>query len=575
MMLSSASTTESGHLPILLILGAALFFGTIGARVFRRIRFPQVLGYIAIGILVGRMGFGLIGKDVLKNFEPFNAFALGIIGFMIGGELHLDVFKRYGRQIVLILIAEGLAACLAVGTLVGTVTFLITHDASLSVALGLLLGAIGAATAPAATMRVLKECKTRGPLTTTVYTIVALDDGLALILFAVASSVAARILMVGNGDGGLGMALLHTARDILGAVALGAGAGLFLNWILRKGRDHERALTYIIGTLTLVVGLGRLLQVETILSAMALGAVLANMAPRRSGSAFEIVERFAPPIFVLFFVLVGAHLHFDRESTPLWILGLIGAYIVGLVAGKISGSYLGGRWARAPVTVQKYLGLCMLCQAGVAVGLALRSAEMFGDGEPGGMDVGTIVITVIAGAIFILEIAGPPCVKYAAQKSGEAGLDVTEEDLMASYTVADMVDRTAPAFPQGAPLSLILKTISDTDAMSYPVVDGEGRLVGIIALNDLKQGFGSEGLTAWLVAFDLMQPVAETVFEDAPLADAVERMREINVDCLPVLSAQVEGENGHLVGMIELRRVNRTLSQEILRRRQQADAPLA
>ena len=191
------------------------------------------------------------------------------------------------------------------------------------------------------------------------------------------------------------------------------------------------------------------------------------------------------------------------------------------------------------------------------------------------IDIGTIVITVIAGAIFILELAGPPCVKYAAHKSGEAGLDVTEEDLMASYTVADMVDRTAPTFLQGAPLALILKTIADTDAMSYPVTDDDGRLVGIIALSDLKQGFGSEGLTAWLVAFDLMQPAAETVTEGTPLPDAVEQMREMNLDCLPVLSAYVDGENGHLVGMLELRRVERTLSQEILRRRQQAQMPMA
>ena len=570
MMLLSASTNESAHLPILLVLGAALFFGTIGARLFRRIRFPQVLGYIAIGILVGQTGFGLIGKDVLKTFEPFNAFALGIIGFLIGGELHLKVFKRYGRQLAVILITEGLAACMVVGTLVGGVTFLITQDARLSIALGLLLGAIGAATAPAATVRVLKESKTRGPLTTMVYSIVALDDGLALILFAIFSSIAARVLNVGNGDGGLAMALARTAKEVVGAVVLGGGAGLFLNWILRKGRDHERALTYIIGTLTLVVGLGRLLEVETILAAMMLGAVLANKAPRRSGSAFEIVERFAPPIFVLFFVLVGAHLHFDRSSMPLWVLGLIGTYIFGLVVGKMSGSYLGARWAGAPAPVRKYLGMCMLCQAGVAVGLALRSAEMFPESN-GGMDVGAIVITVIAGAIFILEIAGPPCVKYAAHKSGEAGLDVTEEDLMASYTVADMVDRTAPAFPQGAPLAVILRTIADTDAMSYPVTDNDGRLVGIISLNDLKQGFGTEGLTMWLVAFDLMQPVAETATEETPLADSVERMREMNLDCLPVLSGQADREDGHLVGMIELRRVERTLSQEILRRHQQAD----
>ncbi|MHC4984548.1 MAG: cation:proton antiporter domain-containing protein, partial [Planctomycetota bacterium] len=187
MILLEASSSGQGHLPILLILGAALFFGTVGARLFHHIRFPQVLGYIVIGLIVGRTWLHLIDEDMLKNFEPFNAFALGIIGFMIGGELHRDVFKRFGRQLIVILLAEGLTACVVVASLVGGVAYLITGDASLSVALGLLLGSIAAATAPAATVRVLKESKARGPLTTTVYAVVALDDALALGLFAVSS----------------------------------------------------------------------------------------------------------------------------------------------------------------------------------------------------------------------------------------------------------------------------------------------------------------------------------------------------------------------------------------------------
>ena len=572
MMLLATSSSEPGHLPILLVLGGALFFGTAGARLFRRIRFPQVLGYIVIGLAVGRTWLGLVDEPMLRNFEPFNAFALGLIGFMIGGELHRDVFKRFGRQLAVILLAEGLAACIVVGGLVGGVTYLITGDVRLSLVLGLLLGSIGAATAPAATVRVLQESKAKGPLTTTVFAVVALDDALALAMFAIASSIAIRILPAATGaatDGGLLSALGHTARDLLGSAALGTAAGLLLNWLLRRKRDQERALTYIVGTVTLVIGLGRWLGLDTIVAAMALGVVLTNLAPRRTGSAFEIVERFAPPIYVLFFVLVGAHLYFaDME----WWLGiLVAVYIVALVIGKVSGSYLGARWTGASATVRKYLGLCMLCQAGVAVGLALRAAELFGD-QGAGAVVGTIVITVITGAIFILELVGPPCVKYAVSKAGEAGLNVTEEDLMASYTVADMVDRSAPTFPQGAPLTMILRTIADTDAMSYPVVDDDKKLVGVIALNDLKQSFSAEGLTAWLVAFDLMKPVPDMVTEQSPLADAVDRMRQQELDCLPVLSEPTDGEEGLFVGLLELRKVTRALSQEILHRQQQADA---
>ena len=561
--------------PVLLTLGGALFFGTVGARLFHRVRFPMVVGYIIIGILIGESWLGWIDKEMIEHFEPFNAFALGIIGFTIGGELHRDVFVRYGRQLVAILLAEGLAACLVVGSLTGAVTGLLTGDWRLGVTLGMLLGAIAAATAPAATVRVLRETRARGPLTRTVFAMVALDDGLALMLFTVVGSIAMRIYPAATGataEGGLLAAMGKTVWEILGAAGLGAGAGFLLNWILRRGRDHDRALTYIIGMLTLVIGLSRVLHVESILAAMALGIVLINRAPRRSGSAFEIVERFAPPIYVLFFVLVGAHLHLGQMdfSRHWWLLVLLAAYIVGLVVGKVAGSYLGGRWTGAPAAVRKYLGLCMLCQAGVAVALAVRGAEVFDVELADGQSVGAIVITVIMGAIFVLELLGPPLVKVAVTRAGEAGLDITEEELMDSYTVADMVDRSAPVFQQGAPMALILRTISDTEAETYPVVDNEGRLAGVIHLGDLKQGFGAEGLTMWLVAFDLMRPAHDTVTEAMPLADAVDRMRDQELEAVPVLADHGDGD-GKLAGMLELRKVNRTLSQEIVRRRQLAE----
>jgi len=577
MTLLAASASEPAHLPILLVLGGALFFGTIGARVFRWLRIPQVVGYILIGLAVGRSGLGLISEEIIDQFLPFNFFALGIIGFMIGGELHRDVFKKFGRQLMVILVAEGLAACVVVGVLVGGVTYLITHQPTVSVSLGLLLGAIAAATAPAATVRVLREYRARGALTTAVYAIVALDDGLALVLYGIASSIVARLLpgaASAGADGGPLLALAHTARELLGGVALGGAAFLLLNWILRRGRDYERALTYIIGTLTLVIGLARWQGMDPILAAMALGAVITNLAPRRAGSAFEIVERFAPPIYVLFFVLVGAHLYLGAMAW--WVGVLVGCYVLALTTGKMLGANLGARWAAAPATVRKYLGWCLFCQGGVAVGLALLAAERFGEvALIGEITMGAGIIMIITASTFIVELLGPSCVRYAVTKAGEAGLDVTEEDLMASYTVGDMVDRSAPSFSQSAPLSLVLKTIADTNALTYPVMDDENKLIGVITLSDLKQSFGSEGLTAWLVAFDLMEPVPETLTERMPLAEAVERMRQQDLESLPVLSAEPAGQGGHLVGVLELRQVNRRLSQEILHRRQQADGATA
>jgi len=149
------------HLPALVVVGLAVFFGTIGARLFQRLRIPQVVGYIVIGLVVGETGLKLITAETVRSLEPFNYFALGVIGFMIGGELHRDVFARYGRQFFVVLLTEGMGAFFIVGLLVGSITLLITGNAPLSIALGLVLGAISSATAPAATVNVLKDPQLR------------------------------------------------------------------------------------------------------------------------------------------------------------------------------------------------------------------------------------------------------------------------------------------------------------------------------------------------------------------------------------------------------------------------------
>ena len=557
---------DAFHLGILPVIGAALLFGTMGARLFQKIRLPQVVGYIIVGLAIGRSGLGLIDTATLNALEPFNFFALGIIGFMIGGELHRDVFRKYGKQFMTILFSQGIGAFVVVSVLTAGVLLLVTRNIAASVAVGIVLGAICSATAPAATVEVLREYKTRGVLTTTVYAIVALDDGLALILYGISTSIAAMMLSSAGDNGGVATALGVAVYKLLVAIILGVLAGIALNAILRRGRDREKALTYIIGSLALVIGLCALLKVDEILAPMALGVVIINLAPRRSYSAFGIVERFAPPIYVLFFVLAGAYVRVTGMG--LWMCGLAAVYLVGRLFGKILGANLGARLAESPPAVRKYLGLCLFSQGGVAIGLALAATKRFSGVSVAQMPVGTMIMMIIMITTLVVEILGPPCVKLAVQKAGEVGLNVTEDDLMESYTVADMMDASATTFAESAPLATILRTISDTDAMSYPVVNDDGNLAGVISLADLKQSFSAEGLTAWLVAFDLMHPAPDTIGSKTPLAEAVTRMTEQGLECLPVLAGE---DDPRLVGMIELRAVNRQLSGEILRRQQLAD----
>jgi Kef-type K+ transport system membrane component KefB len=546
------------HIPVVAVIGLAIFFGTIGARLFQKLHIPQVVGYIAIGLLVGQSGLKLIPKATVHTLEPFSFFALGVIGFLIGGELHRDVFKKHGKQFVSVLVAEGLGAFVVVGLLVGSVAVLVTGKLSMSLALGLVFGAVASATAPAATVNVLWEYKTRGPLTSAVFAVVALDDGLALVLFSVASSVATKL--TGHGSGGMLSSLGTALYELGGAVIVGASVGLTLNYLLRWARDHDNSLAFIVGAVALVIGIGRVLHLDTILATMALGVVLTNTAPRRSKHAFSIMERFAPPIYVLFFVLVGAHL--DVAGLEMWMWALALPYVIGRTGGKILGTNLGARLSKAPEVVRKYLGLCLFCQGGVAIGLAIMASHRF-SGE-----VGAAIIMIVTLTTFVVEIIGPPFVKLAVKNAGEIGLNVTEEDLMARYTVGDMVDSEAPTFEESATVDAILRTISQTDAMAYPVIDAQGRLSGVISLQDLKSGFRTEGLSRWLVAFDLMQPVPDTVTLQTPLQEAVTRMREQELDYLPVVKTQ---KDPSLVGMLEARVVTRALSREVVKRRQKAE----
>jgi len=559
MNVAAFAVLDQSHIPMLLVIGFAVLAGSLGGRVFQWLRIPQVVGYIVIGMLAGRTGLHLIDREVIDSLLPFNFFALGIIGFMIGGELRREVFQRYGKQFLIILFAEGTGAFLAVSVATTAVVFLVLHDVAQACAFGIVLGAIASATAPAATVDVLWEYKTRGVLTTTVFAIVALDDGLALILYSIASSIAMRL--TGQSSAGLVVGLRHVAYELVGAMGLGIASGALLNLLLRLARDHEKALAFTVGGVALVLGASLALGVDVILAAMATGMTVANLAPRRSQKAFTTMAAFAPPIYVLFFVIVGAGL--SLGDTPAWIWGVALAYVLGRTAGKMLGANLGARWAGAPESVRKYLGLTLFSQAGVAIGLAILASVRFSG------DMGNAVVMIVTATTFLVQIIGPPCVKAAVGKAGEIGLNVTEEDLMATYKVGDVMDPCPPTFHEGTTLREILNVIARTDAAVYPVTDAGGRLTGVIGIQALKVVFNMHELTDFMVAHDVMQPVSSTVSETTPLADAMACMRDQGLDYLLVVASE---DPDRPVGLLEERSVRRRLSQEILSRRAKADA---
>ena len=553
----NASTGTFGHLNLALLFGLVVLAGTLGARLFQKLHIPQVVGCIVVGIILGDC-LRLITPRTIDALEPFTMFALGLIGFMIGAELRGDVFKKYGKQFFIILFSQGIGAFLLVSIGVSAVMWFLTHNLRISIAVGLVLGAIASATAPAATVNVLWEYKTRGPLTAAVLAIVALDDALALLLYRGAATGAKAIM--GTGNESVLITTLLLLGEIIGAVLLGFLAGVLLYFLLKFVRAEDKILEFAISCLLLVVGISMIPKIDPILPAMILGITMANLAPRESKSTFGLVRKFSPPIYTSFFVLAGAHIEFSRLA--FWVVIMIVVYVLCRAVGKVVGCWFGARYSGAPAAVRKYLGICLLPQAGVAIGLAILAGRQFDE------RLGHTIIMVVMMATFLMEIIGPMLVKVGVKKAGEVGMNVTEEDLIKTYTVKDVMDAKPTSIAQDLPLHQILEVFSASESVYYPVIDSQSRIIGIITIADIKEMFANQDVAGWLLACDVAEPVRDRTTPDKPLEGAMEQMRRYDLENMPVVASD---DSDELVGVLDHSKALRKISAEVLHRRKTAD----
>ena len=520
-----------------LLLGVMLFFGSAGGRLFQKLKVPQVVGYIVIGILLGVSGFWILGKETIVALNPISTIALSLIGFLVGAELKIDVVKKYGKQFVGILLGESLTPFFVVGLLTAAATWLFTHEIKTAVSIGLLLGAICAATAPAATTDVLKEYRTKGPLTTTILGIVAMDDAVALILYAVASSIAAPLL------GGRSISLLAQlgaiAYDIFGSIMLGLAAGFVLSTILAHTmNDDGRVLGFSLGVLFLSTGLCELLALDNILAAMSIGFFMANFAHKKTRAMFRLVERFTPPIYVLFFVTVGAKLNIWIITPFFAVIALL--YVGGRTLGKTIGSRLGAVLTKAPESVRKYLPFCLLSQAGVAIGLSIAAGNDFPD------SVGPQIMLIITATTFIVQILGPICVKYGVTKAGEAGLDVTVEDIMKQTRVSEVTLNGMPVCSATShtivndmdTIGTLITQFAAHENTNYAVRGSDGTLCGQISLERIKEAMQLGDFAEGIPAMDIMNHQTVTCQPNLPLSDAYTMYAEHDTDAISIVDAQ-------------------------------------
>jgi Kef-type K+ transport system membrane component KefB len=399
---------------VTLALAIFLCVGFIAAKLGQLIRLPSVTGYIFAGLLLGPSGFNIINEaNVLDKLDHFTDIALILIAFGIGEHLELKALKRSAKSVAYIGIGETSGAFLLVSAGVFVVAYAvgigdpawnITHYLVLS----LLLGAVSVATAPAATLHVMRELKAVGPLTSTLMAVVAVDDGLAIMIFGIAVSVVSNI--VGSGAEPIGVAVISSLLEITSSLVMGIVSGLIIDYVIHHLKRRAEILAIGLALLLLCSEISRLLDLSPLLAGMAAGFTIVNR-DRRDVRLFRVINDFESPIYVLFFTLAGSHLDLSALIVAGWVCLV---YFLLRSVGKIIGCGIGARLARAPSTVIHFLGLALLPQAGVAIGLIFIIR-----GDPILAAYSSIITPVVLGSVVLSELAGPIFARIAVEKAGE------------------------------------------------------------------------------------------------------------------------------------------------------------
>lgn len=389
--------------------------GLIAAKLSQRIRMPSVTGYIIAGLLLGPTGLNYISEQSIgHNLDHFTQIALMLISFGIGEHIELKNLKKHARSLLFIGLCEtSCAFILITAAIFGVITFTGLHvDGWLlkeNLVLSILLGAVGIATAPAATLLVTRELKAKGPLTATLMALIAIDNGVAIIIFGLAVSLSHQI--IGQSELPVVMAIGNGFLEIFLSLTLGWITGFCLEVVLRKLKKDGEMLTAGLAILLLCSELAVFLNLSPLLAGMVAGFTLVNKA-ERDVRVFRVLNSFEPPIYVLFFTLAGTHL----DIKTLGSAGLIGlVYFLARIIGKIIGVQLGARFGNTPDIVRKYLGFALVPQAGVAIGL------IFLINADSSLAVYSSIITpVVLAGVFLSELIGPLSAKFAIINAKEA-----------------------------------------------------------------------------------------------------------------------------------------------------------
>jgi NhaP-type Na+/H+ or K+/H+ antiporter len=539
----------------LFFIAVAIIFGFLAGRIAQRLKLPGVVGYLVAGLIFGPSLLNVFHEVFVEEMNIFASFALSLVAFIIGSEMRLSTLKEMGSGIGVITILESFGAFL----LVTAGVYFLTGKLYLA----LVFGAMAPASAPAGTVAVLQECKAKGRLTNALYAVVGLDDGLAIMIFAIAVALARMLLM--GGKLSVGSLLEGPVLEIIGSIALGCAIGAVAGYFMQRLSSDDAILAISLGSILLCTGVAIYFDLSLILANLSLGMIHVNLYPAGNRRAYRAIEFLTLPVYIIFFFLAGAHLQIGLLPS-MGLLGLV--YVLCRIGGLMGGAFLGGVLSKQSPVIRKYLGMGILCQAGVAIGLSLLAAGQFRPLGEAGRNLAVMVVNTIAATTIIFEIIGPIGTKIAITKAGEFGLNITEDDLIKTYTVQDVMDAKLPTLGAGMPLSEVIRIVSDTDEFYYPVVDSNNRLIGAVTLDGIRKTFSTQELNDWLVTLDIAEPVVAKITPHKPLSEALDEIRRLDVEHLPVVASN---EDDRLVGILNYRAIRRTLSAEVLSRQQEAD----
>lgn len=482
----------------LLTLAVVIVAGIASGRLARLVGLPSITGQIVVGVLIGPV-LEVFDRESIHGLQPLTHFALGLMAVTVGAHLNIKRMRNAGKRLALLLVAEATITPLLV-------LVILSWMPSVDWATAAMLAAISVSTAPATIVALVKETRARGVFVKTLVAAVALNNFACILLFELARSLT-RAGYAPAGDIGLSSALVEPGYQIFGALFLGGGAALAMQLLHRFAVKPEALSTAGILAILLTSGLSDHFEVSPLLSCLVLGIVQTNLTPAREQLVDALFANFEPAILAIFFTLAGMELELGLAKTA----GLVGVlFFATRIGGKLLSVRVAMHLAGATENVKRYLGLALIPQAGLAIGLVLlvQDDPLLDDRS----DMKQLLLAVVLTVVTLNEIIGPLLTKSALEKSGEAGLDrsrlldfLQEENIVVGLratTKTEAIERMVDHLIRSHHLDVDRKTMLDTVlqreaqastalggglAVPHAILPGEHKMVGVMGLT-------SEGL---------------------------------------------------------------------------------